>query len=318
MRKRVLLISLVSLLSLFVAAGSFSADKLKVSTGVKVVAVYYLPLLAAQEKGFWSQNGLDGEWIPFNALAPMHQGMVTGSVDMGLSTAMGELQGASAGVPTVIVADLLPHDTFAIWVRGDSPLKEPKELKGTRLGVSRFGGPEHGYGRLVVKKVGIEKDVKFVGTGGIAESLAALKTGSIEGMVMTADVMARLKVEGQARELTYLRDYRPKEWASFLIFAHRDFLRKNPDTVKRAVKAILQAADFVKKDEKWTIEKMKSFQGVPPEAAKFIYDQVLDYSKDGRISRKGLENVIGFLAEFGIVAKEKALPVDEVLKQVGG
>jgi len=33
----------------------------------------------------------------------MHQGMVTGSVDVGLSTAMAEIQGAAAGVPTVIV-----------------------------------------------------------------------------------------------------------------------------------------------------------------------------------------------------------------------
>lgn len=317
MKKTVLLVATVSLFSLFGAASSFSADKLKVATPVKVVSVYYLPLLAAQEKGLWAQNGLDGEWIPFSALAPMHQGMVTGSVDVGLSTAMAEIQGASAGVPTVIVADLLPHDTFAIWVRGDSPLKVPQNLKGTRVGVSRFGGPEHGYGRLVVKKLAIEKDVKFVGTGGIPESLAGLKTGSIEGVVLTDDVMARLKVEGQARPLTYLKDYRPKEWASFLVFAHKDFLRKNPDTVKRAVKAILQAAEFVKKDEKWTIEKMKSFQGVPPEAAKFIFDQVLDFSKDGRMSKKGLENVIGFLVEFGIVAKEKAPAVNAVLQQVG-
>jgi len=97
-----------------------------------------------------------------------------------------------------------------------------------------------------------------------------------------------------------------------VITARKDFSKKSPDLVKRAVKSVLQATDFITKNPRWAIEKMKSkdLVGYPEEAAKLVYNSIT-WSKDGRITRTALENVRNFLIEYGIITKEKAPSLEE-------
>lgn len=84
---------------------------------------------------------------------------------------------------------------------------------------------------MVAKHLGLERDVTFVSTGGISPSIAALKTGSIDGVILTPEQMIKLELAGEVRKLLPVADYRPKEWGAFVIFAERDFVRSNPDVV---------------------------------------------------------------------------------------
>jgi len=43
----------------------WAADKLRFATTVKTHPILVMPVLAAEEKGFWKQNGLEAEWVPF-------------------------------------------------------------------------------------------------------------------------------------------------------------------------------------------------------------------------------------------------------------
>lgn len=290
---------------------SFAAEKLKFGTGVRGAPPYYLPVLAAEDRGFWKQNGLEVEWVPFRAGGDQTRAIAAGSINMGLTTAAAGLQAASAGLPLLFVSDVNASENFYVWVRADSRFKEPKELKGARIGVGGFGGTQHAYGRLIVKAFGMEKEVKFVSIGGMAETLAALKSGSIDAILRTLPLMIELELKGEFRKLAKVDDLLPKERSAYLAFARRDFAEKGPEIVRKVVKSILQATDFIRKNPAWAMEKMRAEAGYSEGAARSVYE-TLAFTKDGKIERKGLDNIRDFLIEYGIISKEKTPAIEQL------
>lgn len=305
----------LGLLALLVqTTAALAAEKLTFATAVKVYSVYYLPVLAAEEGGFWKENGLAVEWVPFQGGGPMHQAIASGSINIGIDMPSASFQAVARGIPVVFVSDLYTTDDFIVWVRGDSQLKEPKDLKGAKIGVARYGGAEHAYARAVVKALGIEKEAKYLAMGGIGQALAGLKTGSIDAVVMPPEIMIMLKVKGEARELLAMADYLPKEWVGSVIFSTKGMVKTKTDSVRRVVRAVLQATAFIRKNPAWAMEKMKSLSAYSDEAANIIYAREAQrFTKDGKISKAGLENVKNFLIQYDIIPKEQAPSVDEVL-----
>lgn len=309
--KNVCALSLLAALLFWSFSEAPGAEKVKVASGIKLSPVFYLPPVAAEEKGFWKENGIDGEYVPFESAKAAYAAVAGGHVVYGMTSTPSIIDAASRGLPAVIVLELSPKAGFYIWVRSDSRFKQGNDLKGGKLGVSGFGGAEHAYGRLAAAGLGLEKDVKFVGTGGIPSSLAALKTGAIDGVVLTIHQMISLKLKGEVRELVNIRDFHPKEWLGYVGYARKDFVANNPDLMRRAVKAIVQAMDFIRRNPAWTIEKMKSWQGYTEEVAKLVYEDIA-FSKDGKINRKALENMRTFLGDFGVIPKEKIPAIEEL------
>ena len=300
----------VLLLSLFVLL-SQAAEKVRISTPVKTNPVHMLPMLAAEEKGIWKQLGLEVEWFPFTAGGAQLQAMAAGAVDVGFTTTSDTVHGAARGVPLIIVSDLGAVDTYVLWVRTDSPIKTPQDLKGTKIGTARFGGASHTFGQAIFKALGIQKEIKWVSTGGTTQTMALLKTGAIDASLWARFSGLPLKARGEVRELLNVSDYLPKPWSDAVIFAHRDFAKRNPAAVKKAAKAILEGGQFVMRNRDWAIGKLKSELGYSQAAAELVYPELTFGEKvclDGRI----IESARKFLIDFGVVAREKMPPAEEL------
>ena len=197
-----------------------------------------------------------------------------------------------------------------MWVRADSPYRNPRDLRGVKIGVSALGGAEQSYARIIVAAHGMEKDVRFVGSGGIPQTLAGMRVGAIDVAVLSMGSAIRLKVDGIIREIASSHDYLPKPWFDHVVFARKDFAQSKPEVVKKALKATIQAADFLRKNPGWAVSKIREFQGIPEEAAKVVYDN-MQFTESGKLDRKAVENVRKVLIEYGILT-EKTPPVDEL------
>lgn len=297
----------------FQLSSSFALEKVALGTGTKGASVYYLPIMAAQEKGYFKENGLAVEYSPFSSTDPMLRAAAAGHLNLALNSAAGLLPAMGKGVPVQIVSHLSLADDFVFWVRTESRLKEPKDLKGAKVGVARFGGTQHVYARVVVNSLGLDKDVTFVSTGGPAESMGALKTGVIDAYVMTLPIVVNLRVAGEIRQLASAADYRPKPWVGFVLFARKDFAKNNPQAVKGAINGLLAGAAFVQKNPSWALAKMKAESAYSEEAARLIYEfEAGKYSSDGKIDQVGLENVRNFLTEYGVASKSEIPAVEEL------
>ncbi|MEE8448183.1 MAG: ABC transporter substrate-binding protein [Thermodesulfobacteriota bacterium] len=292
-------------------SSSQAVEKLNLGTAIKFTPVYYLPVLAAEEKGYWKERGLQVEWVPFRGGTDMQRAVAAGAIKVGLDTATGLIAGVARGVSVKIVSDLQATEGVAVWVLADSPMKEPKDLKGAVIGASQIGSTTHAYGRLVARALGLEKDVKFIGAGSPMAMNAALKAGKLDGIVSFVFPTAELKTRGEVRELARVIDYRPKPWAAHLIYAETGFIKRKPETVGAVVKGTLKAVNYIKENPRWSREKMKSTSRYSDETAKFIYS-VFRFTSDGKINRKALENVRNFLIQYGIVSEAKTPPVEEL------
>lgn len=303
---------LAGLIFILASSGqSFSLERVRFATVVRAPS-YDMPQLAAQEKGLWQEQGLEVEWLSMKGPGATFQALVAGALDMGMSDAASAILAASRGVPLLIVADLRTFDFWHIWVRGDGSIKEPKELKGTRISAMRMPSAPGAYARILIRAAGLtEKDVKFVQLESGQERIAALRAGVIDAYVGATLSEMPLKVRGVIRSLINMEPYLPKEWPMHIIFARKEFIAQQPEAIKRAVRAFLKATDLVQMDQKWTIEKLISYSKYSPEAARETV-KLMKYGKDGRINAQALANVQNFLVEHGIMPKEKALPAERL------
>ena len=292
-----------------VAATSFGAEKVRFGNSTKTNAMENLPPLAAQEKGFFKEQGLEVEWALFESGAANIRALAAEAIDAGITLATEVVPAVSRGIPMAFVADLQIDYDFFVWVRPDSAIKEPKDLKGSTVGVSRLGSLGHIFARVAAKGLGMEKDIKFVATGGVTPSIAALKAGSVQGIILSNLTMAVPRFQGDAKALLNVRDYLPKPWMGLGIFARNDFTEKNPEATKRLVKSLLKGANFVRRNREWAVEKMREMSGYPEEVGREIHKS-LRYGKSGAINVRGLESVNKFMVEWDLI--EKSPPLEKL------
>lgn len=291
---------------LFVATTQ-AAEKVRFGTPIKGAAHQELPQMAAYEKGFWKENDLDVQWVSFDAGTVLIRALAAGAVDLASTLAPDLVTGVARGVPIIMVADAVFRNDFLVAVRIDSPIRELKDLRGTKLGIPAFGSVAHAYGVAMAKALGWEKDMRLVAAGGTAANIAALKAGAVHGVIQTIMVVLPLQFRGEVRPVVNLRDFLPKDWVDLVIVARTDFVEKSPALVKRAVKAWLQAVSFIMDNPDWTVAKLKDGYGHPEATARGIYN-LLKYSRDGNIDAMPLENVQKFLVEYGLLPKEQVSP----------
>lgn len=298
-------------LLIIIFAGPLKAEE-KVRFGsLKDSVQHFLPVMAAEEKGFWKENGLEVEWVTFGSGAPAMRALAAKALDLASTAAATHIQAVMGGVPIVIVAQLYLTEDFFFWARADNPIKAAKELTGGKIGVGRYGSNEHANGRLVMRALRMEKEVKFVATGGIRESMAMLRAGLIDAAILRFNTVAELKVKGEIKELVRVADYLPAEWINTVLSARNDFVKARPAAASRVIKALLQAYAFIRADPKWTMEKLRARQGYSDQAAQLVY-RSMEFSPDGKVNKKGLENVRHFLIDYGIIKEEKAPRAEEL------
>ena len=288
---------------------ALAAEKARVGTALKGVVWMELPMMAAEERGFWKEQNLEVEWTPFVGGGAMYRAMAGGHLQVGLSKIHSFTEAATGGVPGVIVADTGNEEFFEIWVRADSRIKKSEDLKGAKIGMAR--GAAHISGIVIARGLGLEKDVKFVAVGGTPERVAAVKAGAIDAFVQTFTPVVELMLKGELRSVASEKPFLPKDRASDVVTAHKDFVRKNPETVRRLIKAILSSLAFIQENRAWAIEKLRTNWRFSPEGAKLVYEN-LSFGKDGKINPKGVENARSYLVEFGGVSKEKVPPLEQL------
>lgn len=292
---------------------SAAQEHIKYGTAVKLSPVYYLPVLAAQEQGIFTKHGLEVEWVPARNGPDFIRDIAAAAVQIGSSTGVTDIPAIDRGAPAVIVASLQAREGFAIWVASGGRFKSIQDLKGAKIGVSRLGGAEHAYARLVADQLGLQKDIQFVSSGGVEESLALLKTGGVDGVVLTPHQMIDLEIQGKVKPLLEIEDYKPKPWISYTITASRDFVAQKPDTARRVVKSVLEADRFIMSEagRPWAIAKMKEENHYSDAAAVGIYRE-LALNTDGTIERKAVQNVVDFMARYDLLKPGDEKSVDTV------
>ena len=178
---------LTLVLSLCLVSSSY-AQLTKLSAAYSAESSWSLATWVAYDGGLFKKYGLDVDLVLIRSAATITAALLAGETPMIQLGGNGTIQAALQGADCVNVLTLVPLIPQSLMVTPN--IKTPEDLRGKRIGVSRFGALSDLVVRRYLRKLSLDpvKDVTIVQIGGIPELLAAMKAGAISGGSMSPPV----------------------------------------------------------------------------------------------------------------------------------
>jgi ABC-type nitrate/sulfonate/bicarbonate transport system substrate-binding protein len=274
-------------------------------------------LYAAQQEGWFSEAGLDVEFVPYNNTSPDIL-VGSGAAEFGISFQDSFTYAKASGVDAVSVMAIAQHWTSQIAVRADrADISSPKDLDGKIYG--GFGAAyEVPKMQTVIRDAGGTGQFQNVVLGTAAyEALYAGQVDFTEPFVTWEGIEAELR--GQPLKTFDYTDYGFPDAYNVLLIGHSPWLQAHPEQARAFVQAVqrgyrLAADDPAKGAE--LLEKANPGAFTEPElvsrSAQMFSERYLR-DESGAVGPQTLEKwngFSGFLYETGTLvgADGKPLP----------
>jgi NitT/TauT family transport system substrate-binding protein len=153
------------------------------------------------------------------------------------------LIGLDEGAPLKILAG---GHLGCLEVLGHEPIRSIRDLRGKRVTVSALGSPAHVFLATIMAYLGFDpaKDVIVVPLAP-REGMRAFEDKRVDALVGSPPFPQELRARKVGRVVVNSSVDRP--WSQYfccVVVAHRDFVQRHPVATKRALRAILKAADI--------------------------------------------------------------------------
>jgi ABC-type nitrate/sulfonate/bicarbonate transport system substrate-binding protein len=264
---------------------------------VDVLAVY-----AAKERGIFRKNGLDVEIVEYRGGGEFIQSYAAGASRFGLGAALPALQGMARGVKITMVALSVDMLVESLQVPKNSPVKSFKELKGKRIGITRFGSLSESEVRILLKENGMAPtDVTLVPLGSLNALVAALAAGELDATINTGIIAAKAVADGVARTLVWMRDV-VKSSANEVITATDEMIANEPDVIRALLRSYFEAAKYIRTYPRYAVAEFVHIWGATPAVAQTYYDsEIGTISPNGAFKRPGLEWAVRTAVELKLI-----------------
>lgn len=204
------------------------------------------PLWIAKETNLFKKHDIDAQLIYIPGGTVIIQSMLAGEAN---------------------IANMAPPAAMAAWIRGadlavvasgvnrlletvvtSTQIRSPQELKGKRIGISRYGSLTDAALREALRHYNLtpDRDVTIVQAGGEGERLAALTARAVDGAMLSGD--QRFQAEKLGFHVVIDLSKLPIEYPNNGIVVRKEFTRTNRVTVKRFLKAWVEGTKIFKTD----------------------------------------------------------------------
>jgi ABC-type nitrate/sulfonate/bicarbonate transport system substrate-binding protein len=271
-----------------------AADTLRVGKSV-IENIGYIPLDVGIETGIFERNGVTVQAINFETAARLHQAMIAGSADIGLSAGP-EMAFIAKGAPEIAVAAISESSAFmAVVAAGQSNVRDMDDLKGKRIGITSAGSLTDWLVGELNRFKGWTKDgdrATTVAIGGATPAqVAALKTGAVDATVASLQG-GYLFEERQVGRLLFDGSAYVPAMELNTVFATTNVVQSNPDALRRFLKGWFEAVQYMKGHKDETVRIGAKAMNDPPDVVSRAYDALMTkFSTDGRFHPQGLETL---------------------------
>jgi NitT/TauT family transport system substrate-binding protein len=289
-------LALLSLCALHTSA--HAVDKIRI--GVPELNAQFLPLALAEKKGFFREDGLQGEVIRINPTVAL-AALVSGELDYW--TVIGNSVAAVIqGAPLRVLACYVPGSPSALIARPE--FKSVPELRGKAIGLNTSGGALESIGRLMFKHFGLDpdKEIKFLPLGTNERRFSSMKQR------LTAATMGSPPLDFLGKKMGFVVLARAHELFSYPtsgVVASVKKIKEKPEEIKRVIKAGIKANRYIRQNREGTIQLMIEWNKTDKEMATAGYESVVKlFNDDGSVPEKGLLLVIEELKRLAKVERE--------------
>ena len=268
-----------------------------VRMGVAQSSIGTLPLLAAEQRGYFEAEGIELETFQFRGGAPTVQALASGSIDVCVCAGDHAVRLSSRGLPAKIIAGLTERHGYAMLALADSEVAELEDLAGGTLGITSPGSLTDNSARFALNEVGIDpdRDLTFASVGTGIPMKAALDTGSIDvGLFTTPDVQA-VMAEGGYK---IVHDFRSWEYTALDLIALDRYLDANAETARAFLRAVMRAQELIRNDPDALRE---AINGLYPNFDAALVDRLVmeipeSLASGGMVSEAGYDRMITVLS----------------------
>jgi len=205
----------------------------------------HAPWYVALGKGYFKEEGLNVSIMPSKGTADAIRSVVSGIADIGFIDIPSLVASGSAGGAIKIVAVNYQKPPYCVFTLDPGAnVTEPKQLAGLEFGSSTSSFLPH-IVQAFMEMNGVDsKTLKVVNIDGAARvpMLAARKIPSIDQFIMGEPAIRRAVTDAKPKCL-FLRDFGLDIYSNS-IGTTEEYLTKNPDVVKKFVRAALRGWQY--------------------------------------------------------------------------
>ncbi|MBS7807367.1 ABC transporter substrate-binding protein [Variovorax sp. PCZ-1] len=219
-------------------------------------ALPYLPLLVAQHKGFFAQQGLELQISEQQSAARAITAVGAGQADLVCTWLENVLSasGRALGMQSFVLLGITPMMALGVPHRPiqNQPAIGLAQLRGKKIGVVALNSPTHTVALAAMRRAGLRaSDLGFVSVGSPASAQAALRSGQIDALIHMDPLMLQQEQRGELHIVADLRsppsayDVLGMHLPSSCLAAPQDFLQRFPGTAQACSDAMLQALQWL-------------------------------------------------------------------------
>jgi ABC-type nitrate/sulfonate/bicarbonate transport system substrate-binding protein len=246
-------------LLLIVVVSSSVGDAAPLRIAYSAISGAMSTLWVAQEGGYFKREGLDTELLYIGGGSLLIQSMLSGDVPFAYGPSVPVINASLRGSDLVLIGNTGNSLVFSVMSRPE--IKQPAQLKGKKVGVTRLGGSTDWALDAALKHWNIERgQITVIQTGGMPEGLAGLTSGALEAVVLSPPSNFRAAKAGmhELEDVGQLKITFPNTPLSVT----RSYLRANRDTTLRFMRGFTLGLQRLRGDREFTMKVLSKYTKV--------------------------------------------------------
>jgi NitT/TauT family transport system substrate-binding protein len=226
-----------------------AAEKIKIGT---LMTTGTGPIFIAQERGYFTAEGLEAETVPFDAGQPVAVAAVSGDIDFGAAGVTSALYTLAAQGALRLIGSWA-YDAPSFHTSGvlasnhayDGGLTSLKALGGHTIGLTQIGSSYQYALSLIAAKSGADvTTMRMVPLQSFSNIASAIAGGQADATILISNIALPLVAHGSAKSLAWVGDETP--WQVAVIWTSTKIANERRDTVERFLRALRKGAkDYV-------------------------------------------------------------------------
>jgi NitT/TauT family transport system substrate-binding protein len=210
----------------------------------------------AKEAGYLSKYGIEADLIYIPAVAAT-QALIAGEIQLAQVTGVSTSGAILAGADVRIIASVQDRLAGSIYARPE--IKTPEDLKGKKIGISRFGAVSETAVAMFLARFGLKRntDVAIIQLGGLPEIITAMERGGVDAGFANPPQTSRARRLGM-RELFDLNAL-GVELQQTCVTVTTKYLRERRPVVKNFLQAYAEGLHRFMTDREYSVQVLKKY-----------------------------------------------------------
>lgn len=267
------------------------------------------PFWIGHDLKLFEREGIRSQLIYINAGPRAMAAILAGEVQISLSGVNSIVSAFAQGSDPLAIAGAVNTINVSIYARPE--IRVPEDLRGKRIGITRFDGLTDFSAVYALKKWGLQpgKDVAIIQIGDASSLLGALAGNSVQAVTLQAPFTIRASQVGY-RELIDLSKS-GLEYQNTVVLTTRSFVKKSPETARKFMRSYSAALAVFHTQKEPTLKVMARYlKGLDPVILQKSYEAYKAWVPEiPYMNQAGLETAIQLTALGG---KEKDIKVTDI------